>query len=176
MFGFGKKKISEEDATDSFVCALIDDMQEAYPWLIDQLKEIQGGDKISSLPENARETIITAALSLELIALSNLFPEDQAKRIRELSISLFAEYQEVKEETLCFDIESYERCFNEHTEAHLNPLLAVSELLIQKLGIEDPRLKGPDPILASGLSAALVSLSGRWKRLNESFKITKSKT
>lgn len=176
MFGFGKKKVSEEDATDSFVCALIDDMEEAYPWLIEQLKEIAGGDKISSLPENAKETITIAALSLELIALPNIFQQDQAKRIRKLSISLFAEYQEFKEETLCSDIESYERCFNENVEARLNPLLAVSELLIQKLEIEDPRLKGPNPILASGFGAAFVSLSGRWKRLNESFKITKSKT
>ena len=183
MFGFGKKKIYEEVITDSFVRALIDDMKDAFPWLFEQLDELPIEKSIlRSFPENSHDIIAVANLSLELISLPNLFQNDQAKRLREIAINLFTTHKEIEKEKLLIQIESYERCFNENIEAGLNPITAVSEMLYKNLGLKDfqsqqiPKLKGPDPILVEGLSLALTSFSGRWKKLKESYKIVKSKT
>ncbi len=182
MFGFGKKKIYEEVIADSFVRALIDDMTDAIPWLIEQLDELPIEKSIlRSFPENSQDIIAVANLSLELISLPNLFQNDQAKRIREMAINLFAKHKKIKTKKLLIQIESYERCFNEHIEAGLNPITAVSEMLYKNLGLKDfqsqqiSKLKGPNPILIEGLSIALTSFSGRWKKLMKSYNIVKSK-
>ena len=183
MFGFGKKKIYEEVIVDSFVRALIDDMRDAFPWLIEQLDKLPIEKGIlRSFRENSPDIIAIANLSLELISLPNWFPNDQANRIREMAINLFAMHKEIKAADLLIQIESYEKCFNENIEAGLNPITAVSEMLYRNLGLKDfksqqtPKLNGPNPILVEGLSIALTSLGGRWKKLKESYKIVKSKT
>jgi hypothetical protein len=177
MFGFGKKKVSEKVIVDSFVRALIDDMEEAYAYIIDELKQIPDSEKYILLPKDAKQKFTITILSLELIALPNLFRNDQAKRIEELCIELFAEYKKLNKDFLYAEIEPYKRDFNEHASKGLNPILAVSELLYKKLGFNDfqskdyPEIKGPEPILVTGMSGILVALCGRWKRLKESFKI-----
>ena len=68
MFGFGKKKIYEEEIVDSFVRALIDDMKDAFPWLIEQLDKLPiEKDILRSFPANSHSIIAVANLSLELI-------------------------------------------------------------------------------------------------------------
>lgn len=180
MFGFGKKKIYEEVIVDSFVRALIDDMKDAFPWLIEQLDELPiGKDILRSFPENSPDIIAIANLSLELISLPNLFQKDQAERIRDISIKFFAKRKEMKNEKLLILIESYEKCFYEHVKVGLNPITAVSEILYENLGLKNfqseqiPKLEGPNPILVAGLSLALTSFSGRWKKLKESYKIVR---
>ena len=183
MFGFGKKKVYEEVIVDSFVRALIDDMKDAFPWLIEQLDKLPIEKGIlRSFRENSPDIIAIANLSLELISLPNLFPHDQANRIREMTINLFAKHKEIKTANLLIQIESYEKCFNENIEAGLNPITAVSEMLYKNLGIKDfqsqqtPKFSGPNPILVEGLSIALTSFGGRWKKLKKNYKILKSKT
>ena len=183
MFSFGKKRISEKDIVDSFVRALIDDMIDAFPWLIEQLDKLPIDKSIlRSFKENSQELIAIANLSLELISLPNLFSKDQAKRIREKAISLFAKLKNVKAEDLLTQIESYEICFNENIKVGLDPITAMSEMLYKNLDLKEfqsqitPQLTGPDPILVSGLSIALTSFGGRWKKLKQSYKIVKSNT
>ena len=182
MFGFGKKKIHEEMIVDSFVRALIDDIKDAFPWLIEQLDELPiEKDILRSFPENSPDIIAIANLSLELISLPNLFQNDQANRIREMAIHFFAMHKEIKTEDLLNQIKSYERCFNENIEAGLNPITAVSEMLCKNLRLinfqsqQIPKLKGPNPMLVEGLSIVLVSFGGRWKKLKDNYKIVKSK-
>jgi len=164
-----------------FVRALIEDMKNVSPFLIEQLNKLPiDKDILISFPENSDIIIAIANLSLELFSLPNLFQNDQAKRLREMTINLFAKHKKIEKDELLIQIKSYEKCFNENLEVGLNPITELSEMLYKNLGLKNfqsqwiPNLKCPSPILVGGLSIVLTSFIGRWKILTKKYNIVKS--
>jgi hypothetical protein len=180
MLGFGKKKVAENVVVESCILALLDDIEDAIPVIIEKLITIPGGNDLLPLPKNAKEIMAFPLFTLDLVSLRNLFKNDQAERLRCLSITCFANKLGLGINSVLSQIEEYESLFNESVIAGLNPIEWLSDLLYNKMWVKNsqahhaPIQKTPHILLVAWLSLTLVHLSGRWKGLRDKFRIVKS--
>ncbi len=178
MFGFGKKKISEEEAVLSSVKALIDDVNESYPWFLHQWKTSSCSNEFPPIRRDSIDLVRLAVLALEIISLPYLFSMEQANRIKHRSITCFAERTGKVSDEVLSEVETYERLFNETAKTNpSNPLKGMCEHLAGKFWSADARVHGkaepgnPNFILSILLETFLAKMSGCWKGLRHYYHI-----
>jgi len=170
-----KKPISIDEVSKAFVRALLDDVDQGFESLIGLVRQFDPEKRIPPTQTLHKEEFALALFALELRSVPNLFEREVSERITSLCIAYLAHSLGRTDREINSQISLYESIFSEHAEAGLNPLVAVSETLYERMGIPAfrseryPKITGPDPIIVSALATVLATGIGRWKRLSDSF-------
>jgi hypothetical protein len=155
---FGKRRISEGDAVGLFLHQSKTRVFEEWPGLARQINATLK----THLPDNveAIAEVLTAVLSIKLHCLPNLFPQEQANRLRgDVDSRLRNGIVEL--------VASYDRIWDEAIEDNVHPQEAIATALIyNRFGSKDRVQIGeqfvPSPLLVTLVGTALVELSGAW--------------
>ncbi|MDD5750934.1 MAG: hypothetical protein PHS73_00245 [Candidatus Peribacteraceae bacterium] len=177
-----KKKISERTAVASTIPAYFSSIEKHWPALKKKLLEqsvATGKDQlVFQVPSMAPIDLVLALIALDLQALPNIFPSDQAKRIHNLVLTFMA--TQTKEGTYAREeIELYEEEWKKalNDPQHINlPYDAISNRLLHRwlYGKETIDLLGQhfsNPILVMAVSEMLLKLSGAWEMLKQHCKV-----
>lgn len=182
MFGFGKKKLYEEEAVASFAKALIDDVNESFPWFLHQWKTSPCASEFPPFPRNSIDVMYVAVLALEIVSLPYLFPIDQAKRIKRMSVDCFAEQTGKPAAEILAEVDAYEQLFNEEAKTNpANPLKGVCQRLYEKIwpagsmGPVHSETANPSFMFSTIMGNFLMRMSGCWKGLRHYYKIVPRK-
>lgn len=169
--------ISETHAAELFFSLMTDRVFEEWPKVISQLREIndehQSEDIFNHIDdEGAKIELLLAAMALDLRALKNLFPKEQAQRLYEHCIeSIPQEARDYAKSTF----EEYISRFDEDVKSGLNPLLAVGDIIYGRWGLDgDAYVPGeffiaPRQVVASMLCQCALSYVGVWKQIRTNF-------
>lgn len=171
------KKISERTAVASTVPAYFSLIEKHWPALKKKLLEQLGaageGRLVFHVPSMAPIDLVLALIALDLQALPNIFPSDQAKRIHD-HVLTFMETQ-TKEGTYAREeVELYEEEWKKSLadSTFLRPWDAIAVRLLQrwlygKEVIEVLDQKFVSPLLIMAVSEMLLKLSGAWEMLTQ---------
>jgi hypothetical protein len=175
--------ISEIQAAGLFFSLMTDRVFKDWPKIISQLREINKGDYTEDIfnhidEERAEIELLFAAMALDLCALKNLFPKEQAERLYECCIeSIPQEARDYARSTF----EEYISRFNEDVKRGINPLSAVGDIIYGRWGLGgDAYVPGhffiaPRPVVALGLCQYALSYVGVWKQIRTNFIIDSKK-
>lgn len=164
----------EAEAAQLFVYTMIRQVRESWPSVLPRLRELDTSKPALALldEEVAQWELVLAAMALDLGALKNLFPEEQARRLLDLCLSNVP----VKIRDHATDaVKEYNVRYDEDAARGLNPTLAMGEILYGRW-----RLAGnayvpgelfiaPGQILAGALGVLITSYLGVWKRIQTNF-------
>ncbi len=171
------KSVTEEDAAEAFVGMMNDQIVDDWPKIIYDAKDTFGENTplLKLIDERkAKSELILAAMALDLLALRNIFPEDQASRLLELCILTF---HEDTRDYIRQTFEEYRSRFDEDTKNRLNPVQSVGDVIYGRWGLAgDLYTTGeffiaPKPDLAGMLAMVAFSYIGVWKRISAKFKV-----
>ena len=171
MFGLVKRTITEECAAECFVRGLLSDVEKAYPEALEILEELLEGWSIDGLSCEPKVLVASHVFALEMIALGNLLPEDQAKALRRHCIQTFATRTDRNLEEVLLEVAAYERLYYAHKNKPEEARQALTRLFCQKLGVrcgpQNASTNFRDLAVVLALHLLFVRLSGRWKRLRK---------
>lgn len=183
-----KKKLTEQEAALHFVGYIMNEASSVWPTILEDLKNSFEGQFVLEREKMANFDLVLAAIALDLQAIKNLFPNNQAERIEKWVYEFFnplywGEYA-VEE------IKKYGKEFQEHTPnmyVGTNPLSAVSARLLHRwLGEnihnfeidmggfsndEKTSIVSINPQLQMMVDSSLIGFIGTWKRLKDKFKL-----
>lgn len=175
-----KKKITEQEAASSFALHIVKETQDEWPAIYKKLKDSFKEKFIIEDEKRAALDLALAVIALDLQAVKNLFPKDQAERIekwvfKSIDVTDWGEYAvtEVKK----YGEEFQKDILNINGGDSLNgdPLSAISAHLLRRwLGknIQNFNVTGfVNPLLLLIITTHLAFLSGNWKRIKHNFKI-----
>ena len=164
---FGKPTISEEEAAAQFVIAMLTGVRENWTKITGSFRTLMHKSEKLDSPWAQLEFGI-ATMSTQLRALANLFPAEQAERIRGYVLNCLssAEAGEAALEAL----EAYDGAWDDSIEAGEPPFGAVAVRLCHRLkfGPSDIATVGEfmDPMFLMALGGAITTtFSGWWKIL-----------
>lgn len=171
-----EQRIPEDEAAQLFCYSMIRQVRESWPGIISQLRAFPNGSGLSCLDEEkAQWEMVLAAMALDLGALGNLFPKNQAERLFKLSVECLPKEQR---DYAFAAISEYKNRYDEDLAAGMNPMLAVGEILCGRWGLagaDDYRpgelFIASDQILAGALSVAMSSFLGLWKRIKVTYMV-----
>lgn len=177
-----KKKITEQDAALQFGLYAIKGAQDVWPNFHKTLKETFKEDFIVENENMAAFDLALAVIALDLQALKNLFPQDQAERI-ERWVLICIDTEDTGEYAV-YEVKKYSEIFQKNIQnisIDGDPMSAIPGRLLQRwLGKNlqnfDVEIGGKktgfiNPILLSMVSMMLLDFSFNWKRLKDNFKI-----
>jgi hypothetical protein len=192
-----KKQISELRAAELCLLQMAKQAKQEWPKIYRHLREsIENGSVDDE--EYAILDLMLAGVALELHVLRNLFPEEQAKRIRKLMFKLFSKFtppgpgeyvtQAEVELYIKAEVERYEELLVEDKPSlsltRAGDILqwgAVSRRLLHAwLGEKTRRLEVsfgekkygvPDPVAILEVTELLMPLVGRWKKVKENYEL-----
>ena len=173
-----KEKISPEKIIEPLIRALIDDCREFIKLLPDKILK---NDTLrdSGFPEEldieSEKNFSIFIFALELFCLPNIFEKNLAERLKGLSLNSFCSQMNYNKEILLKEIKEYEDRWREDISAGINPFdsLGVLAILCEKLKckrtVKVGRAKSFCPLLTTILGTYVASLTGRWKKLNDTY-------
>ncbi len=167
-----REELPEITAAVSFVLASIKRAQEIWPRLVSDVKGICG----ERLPgdDSAILEFSLAVMAVEMEALPNLLPVDQADRIREYVVQYVSDLS--SEPWGREVLQDYGEVWKQAVHEVENPLGAIASLLFDRLGCQATTelagVKYKSPLLLMFFMERIVLCnSGFWKRLIEKFRI-----
>jgi hypothetical protein len=172
----GPISISETQAADLFFSSMTHRVFEDWSQVLSDLKEAFGPEPILDQldEETAKSELLFAAMALDLLALKNLFPPEQAHRLYARCIESIPA---VAPDIARFAFEEYGSRFREDVESGLNPALAVGDIIYGRWGLGgEAYVPGeffiaPQQILAGALAQVAFSYIGAWKQICTNFKV-----
>jgi len=132
-------------------------------------------------PSMAALDLVVAVIALDLQALPNVFPKDQANRLRRYVLSFLEIHEEygtyVREE-----IALYEEAFRKHlSDGHVtgDPISAIPVRLLNRWfgggeGLQSGGVRIVDPLLLATVTEWLFRLTGTWKEIQRDYRIVAS--
>ena len=159
-----KKKISELEAAGIFVVSMVRGVQDTWPSIVSELASLLGEDVQRMDTEQVKFDFVLAVIAVQMQALSNLFPADQAARIREHVLKCIS-----SPDLGTYPIDSlkeYEHAWKASLDAREPPWGSLASILYDKIGcnksvsVGDAKVKSP--ILLVGLGSAIVRLGRAW--------------
>lgn len=175
------KKITETEIAGAFFGSIIKDVDEAWPEIYKQLKDMFGKEREFKIEneDDAKINLAFAAIGLEMQALKNLFP-DRAERIYTKALNSTGSSDDM--ENIKQKIDLYQDKFRESIKQyarndHYSPIEEVAVQLIRdwfgdnvsKFYVRDTQVV--NPILAGVLNHVLMSFVGFWKKVKANFEI-----
>jgi hypothetical protein len=171
MFGLLKRTITEECAAECFVGGLLSDVEKAFPQALEILEELLEGWRIDGLACQPKVLVASHLFALEMIALGDLLPEDQAKALRRRCIQTFAVRTDRNVEEILLEVAAYERLYNANKGKPEEAMQALTRLFCQKLGVNcgphDAQASVRNLAVVLALHLLFVRLSGRLERLRK---------
>lgn len=159
-----KRKISELKAASLFVVNMVEDVQENWSSIISELVPLLGKSVQRMDTEQVKFDFVLAVIAAQMQALSNLFPVDQAARIRE---HIFKYISSLDLGSYAIDsLKEYEHAWKASLDAREPPWDGLASILYDKIGcnksvsVGDAKVKSP--ILLVGLGSAIVRLGRAW--------------
>lgn len=183
-----KKKLTEQEAALQFVGYIMNEASSAWPTICEELKDIFQDQFVLEHEKKANLDLSLAAITLDLQAIKNLFPNIQAERIEKWVYECFntGDWGEYAVE----EVKKYGKEFQEHTPnmyVGTNPLSAVSARLLHRwLGEnihnfeidmgdfgngEKTGIVSISPQLQMMVDSLLIGFIGTWKRIKHNFKL-----
>lgn len=172
---FGKEKLSEIEVAGQFVVMVAKGAQQRWPEIANDLKDMfNTEDSISGDVRYACFEFVLAVISLQIQALPNLLPADQAHRIRQYIIQCISspELGDYPSET----IEEYQNAWNQSLQQGEPPFYGIVSVLFDKLECQstvelgDASLKSP--LLLMALSEKIVTFGGPWwKNITQKYRL-----
>jgi hypothetical protein len=182
-----KKKLTEQEAASHFVLYIIKEAQNAWPTIHKNFKDSFREKFIVEDEKMAVFDLALAAIALDLQAVKNLFPKDQAVRIEKWVLKCID--TEDWGEYAVDEVKKYGEKFQKYIQnisAGGDPLSAISARLLQRwLGNNiknfDVEINGNktgiiSPILLIEVSSIFTYLHGNWKRLKDNFRVVEGDT
>lgn len=171
---FGKKKITETEIAGLFVLAFTQEIKQHWTEIDKELSNILPGKMSFSENKYASFEFALAVIVVQLQALPNIFPIDQANRIREHVIKYISspELGSYPSDT----INEYQIAWDKALKEAEIPLYNVASLLLDKLQlqstIEVNNITLKDPLLLMILSEKIIKFGGGWwKTISKKYKI-----
>lgn len=177
-----KKKLTEQEAAALFVLYIIKEVQDAWPTIHKNLKDLFKEKFVVEDEKMAVFDLVLAAIAQDLQAVKNLFPKDQAERIEKWVLKCID--TEDWGEYAVDEVKKYGEKFQKEIQnisAGGDPLSAIPARLLQRwLGKNiqnfEVEMNGKktgiiDPVLLLMVSSILISFLGTWKRLKDNFEI-----
>lgn len=185
-----KKKITEQEAVSHFIRSIMNEASSAWPTICEELKDTFQEQFVLKDEKMANLDLSLAAISLDLQAIKNIFPNMQAERIEKWVCEYFksGDWGEYAVD----EIEKYRKEFQEHTPnmyVGTNPLSAVSARLLHRwLGEnihnfeidmgdfsdgEKTGIVSISPQLQMMVDSLLVGFIGNWKKIKDNFSLIK---
>lgn len=171
---FGKDKIPESEAAKGFVSHIAIHFQQHWPETANELIKVFPSENSIFDNENTPTEFFLAIIAVQIQALSNLLPNDQAMRIREyimqgISYPALGKYPRKA-------IQEYQTAWDHALQKNEDPSIAVAAVLFDKIGCKSTHQSGKasfkSPILLTLLSSAIVSFGGPWwKAVTQKFKL-----
>ena len=174
-----KKKITEKQASASFVLSMVEKTRDAWPTVYENLSDSYGDKFIIEDQRMATFDLALAALAQEIQAFKNLFPKEQSERLRKWVLACIdsPEYGEYAKS----EVEEYDESFQQSFKNIENPLDAVSARLLHRwLGENvknfDVEIDGKktgiiDPLLVMQVTNILITFTGTWKMIKENLRL-----
>ena len=163
---FGKSKSTEAEAVSRFVSELAASMKRQWPAIAGQLKMASTDNEFMKEERHADFEFLLAAYAVQLRALRNVLPADQAARVRGhfdacIGVALPGGYAESA-------IGEYDKAWDEAAAAGEMPFHGTASMLFKKLGCRDTVSAGSqtfmNPVLLTAFGAILVDFEiGWWK-------------
>ena len=161
---FGKPTISEKDAAGRFVLSILRGVRETWPQITGQFSPFLDSDAEQLQSPWAQFEFGVASIAIQIQALQNLLPTDQARRVRGYIVACLSapDLGSVPVESLA----AYERAWLDAPEQGEMPFNAVASVLYDHLGLDcsvtvgGARLK--DPLLIMAMGGAVTTFGGPW--------------
>ena len=175
MWLFGKKKVSETTIAGQFVFYVCHGVEESWPKIAEELRELFRGDASVLDDQDAPFEFALAVVSIQMQALPNLLSADQAARIRSHIVSC-----------LCSDdklgtypaeaIDEYQAAWDRSLQVPEPGFDGIASVLFDKLGCLDKVSIGKasfkSPTMLMALGSAVVTLGGPfWKEAVSQYRI-----
>jgi len=162
---FFKKKISERDAVILFVNEVFEHVDES--WESDKKAMSEYADVHEYRNSYTTFDIALATLSLELLALPNLLPQNKAKSIHHLILDMLRNNKYEGEYAYNKVVNEFLPVLYYSIEHQSNPLGDLAPVLWRSI-IETPQMNS---INATVLSTVVSVKLGKWKQITEIYKI-----
>ena len=171
---FGKKKLSEIESAGQFVLMVTRNSQQYWPTFAKDLNSISQAE--NPIPDNQQAAFefVLAVIAIQIQALPNLFPSDQASRIRECVMRCISspELGVYPRET----IQEYQNAWDQSLKHNVPPFDGIASILFDKLGCRDSvkisSVSFKSPILLMALSEKVVTFGGPWwKTVSQQYKL-----
>lgn len=171
---FGKKKLTEVEAAGQFVLMVTKGVQEQWPQMVKELREIFQTEDAISNDQYASFEFVLAVIACQIQALPNLFSTDQASRIREYVMQCIAspELGDYPREAL----KEYQSAWDQSLQNGEPPFYGIASVLFDKLecrrAVELGDAKFKSPLLLMALSEKVVTFGGPWwKTVTQQYKL-----
>jgi hypothetical protein len=171
---FGKKKLSEIQSAGQFVLMVTKGVQHNWPEIAKELNILLEAEDTISDDKFAGFEFTLAVIAIQLQALPNLLPSDQANRIREYVIQCISspDLKSYPRET----IQEYQSVWDKSLQQGEPPFYGISSLLLNKLECRSVvKLGGSsfnDPLLLDALSEKVITFGGPWwKTVTQEYKL-----
>lgn len=172
------KRLSETDAVRVFFHSKFKEIDDQWDDLLIALRRDERRAKLfDELDESkAKLELMLAAVSVDLMALENLFSPEQAKRLKRHTLDSFPE--EFRDHAKDAVVEYCSR-FSEDVSSGLNPMQSMGEILFGRWGLAGNDYPPPagqvfiprNQLDAMVLTVALGSFIGGWKRIKDAFEV-----
>ena len=175
-----KRKITEEEAAEEFVRSIIGEAENVWPELYKKIQKLFPRKFIVKDETKAALDLSLAVIAVELQCLENLFPQEQAVRIKQWSLHLIKGALKVFGSYPITEIEQYQRDFKEDpinkTSAHLFSRWVGEDIKEFTVKIEGQKTNTIDPLYLLPVSFMLASFLGYWKRVKDGIELMPSDT
>jgi hypothetical protein len=163
---FGKPKISEEVIAGQFVLHVCRGVEESWPKITDELRQLLHDDASVLDDQFAPFEFALAVIATQMQALSNLLPADQAGRLRSHIIRCLCsdELGTYPKEAL----DEYQAAWDRSLQVPEPPYFGIASVLFDKLGCSEAlsigRASFKSPITLMALGSTVVTFGGAfWK-------------
>jgi hypothetical protein len=172
LFGHKKKPHPINELVDAFVRALIDDVRESEPDIQDVVSRLTtASGKAKKYHRSLLKTYLLWLFATEMRALPNLFEASKAQAIKTACTLVLAEKMGSNFTPITDYVYRYDKTADDLLEAGWNPTEAFAAILYDDWGyVEGGSATKSDPINLAYIGA-LLSSTGRWKKLNQTFSI-----
>jgi hypothetical protein len=171
---FGKSKISELDAASQFVLTMLSGVEQGWQAITTEFAPLIGSKAAKLNNPWAQHEFMLAVISSQLQALPNLFPPDQARRMRAHALAMLTTPELGSEP--CEMIQAYEQAWKNALHNSEAPFGAMASILYDRLRlvasveIGGERFKSPLLLMAMGMAVTSFKV-GWWKNLQSSYRV-----
>jgi len=175
-----KKRLSEWEAASEFVLSVIGGAENSWPKSYKSLQKLFPQKFIVKDEKKAALDLALAIIAMDLQALKNLFPKEQANRIEQWCLNLIEGAFKSFGRYPIMEIEQYQRDFNRDpvnkTSAHLFSRWVGEDIERFTVEIRGQKTNTIGPLYLLPVSYMLASSLGYWKKIKDGVELIPSDT
>jgi hypothetical protein len=159
-------EIDTPTAVSYIMQANMDDLSEQWAKMKEDLEYVHPQIFNEVSEEWVQYEILLTSVALDLVAVYNLYPMNQAKILHEGMLTMLANVEEVGNYSVEAVKDIYHPAAIKALADNQAPFDMMVSILALRIGIEDP-----DPLTMTALSVSVSKLVGKWKWIQENFHI-----